>query len=494
MKNIPNKHRPDTLATSYPAVAIIIVTYNKIDFVLTLLKQLTDYAYPNTTVFVVDNNSRDGTPAVIRSQFPQINLIETGANLGGTGGFNHGLKAVLKHGSFKYVWLLDNDVEIKPGALEVLIETLEKRPDAAVAGSHIMQLDNPHVTNEIGAYVDLAGGRLLLNQHGTREWMHSREIYEVDYVAACSMLVRANVLKQVGLLDDFFIHYDDVDWCLRIKKQGHKVLACAASRIMHISANAKSTTWILYYDLRNILYLQHKHGNFGLRHYSKFAMLFLLYSIRDELCGKTEFGWLRYYAFRDFLHGNMGKCDSLPDIGTVSLKNRMDEIMDSHPTTILIQEPLKQVLFDKNETEHAAARGIDIISVCNSRESRFRGAPHTTQHLRLPENKILMAVKLVQIACTRRKADYLFVEIDRPCGLLGLGVKRIIHLVNGRCREEPGGFRRLLGTWRWPVLWFRLLARLLLFKLRHKKPVPYNTRQTIPIGVEFSKQGRNLGE
>jgi GT2 family glycosyltransferase len=277
--------RPGVLGSPFPRVGVVILTWNKKDYILALLDSLAKQPYPNWDVLVVDNCSSDHTKEAVLEKHPWVDLVTTPVNLGGSGGFNAGLCTMLKRGGYDYVWLLDNDVVVEPGALEVLVETLESRPDAAVAGSHMIQLDRPDTTNEIGADVDLARGRLLLGHHTWLSWLHQDEVFEVDYVAAASLLVRFPVLEEVGIWDDFFIHYDDVDWCLRIRGAGYAVLACAASRIRHLSANAKRVTWILYYDIRNILYLQDKHASYGFRHYLFFSLLLLLHAMRDELGG-----------------------------------------------------------------------------------------------------------------------------------------------------------------------------------------------------------------
>jgi GT2 family glycosyltransferase len=80
-------------------------------------------------------------------------------------------------------------------------------------------------------------------------------IFDVDYVAAASLLIRAEVAKKAGLWEDFFIHFDDVDWCLRIKEMGHRVVCVADSVIWHLSAAQKPITWARYYDVRNMLFL-----------------------------------------------------------------------------------------------------------------------------------------------------------------------------------------------------------------------------------------------
>ena len=100
--------------------------YEKKNYVLDLLISLRGIHYDNYQIVVVDNASTDGSVETIRSQFPNVDLIVNSKNLGGTGGFNTGIRYVLKKGGFKYVWLLDNDAEVEDGSSSAFPESLNR--------------------------------------------------------------------------------------------------------------------------------------------------------------------------------------------------------------------------------------------------------------------------------------------------------------------------------------------------------------------------------
>ncbi|NOT83259.1 MAG: glycosyltransferase family 2 protein [Methylococcaceae bacterium] len=274
------------MSTPRAKILIIIVTWNKKDYVIDLLNSLSGIMYPAELldILVVDNASDDGTVAALEKLFPAITLIRNTENLGGTGGFNTGLAWAFAQpdGQYEYLWLLDNDVVVHKHALSELVKALEHNPDAAVAGSTMLQLDYPWQINEMGAFVDRSRGTLVLNRHFeqvpgwraqplrdllsqevdlTQILTHCQATMDVDYVAAASLLIRAPIAKQSGLWLDFFIHFDDVEWCLRIANMGKRILVSANSLIWHLSAAAKVPSWILYYDNRNVLYLLEKHSD-----------------------------------------------------------------------------------------------------------------------------------------------------------------------------------------------------------------------------------------
>ena len=128
-------------------ILIIIVTWNKQDYVINLLNSLKHIQYPleNLDILVVDNASNDDTVKLIRQKFPTVKLICNSENLGGTGGFNTGLAWAFEQAedTYEYLWLLDNDVVVHENALQELLNTLDQNPDAAIADSTMMQLDYP---------------------------------------------------------------------------------------------------------------------------------------------------------------------------------------------------------------------------------------------------------------------------------------------------------------------------------------------------------------
>ncbi|MGH7791259.1 MAG: glycosyltransferase family 2 protein, partial [Thermodesulfobacteriota bacterium] len=91
-----------------PKVAVVIVSWNKKDYLLSLLNSLRNINYEHYEIIVVDNGSTDGSAEAIREEFPDIHTIAHLENIGGTGGFNTGMRYALLEGGFKYIWLLDN--------------------------------------------------------------------------------------------------------------------------------------------------------------------------------------------------------------------------------------------------------------------------------------------------------------------------------------------------------------------------------------------------
>ncbi len=150
-------------------ILIIIVTWNKKEYVIDLLNSLSAINFPRDQldILVIDNASNDGTVEALEAQFDDIQIICNAENIGGTGGFNTGLAWAFEQpeSRYDYLWLLDNDVVVHQNALSELVAILDDNADIAIAGSTMMQLDFPWRINEMGAFVDQQSGSLLFHRH-----------------------------------------------------------------------------------------------------------------------------------------------------------------------------------------------------------------------------------------------------------------------------------------------------------------------------------------
>jgi len=240
-----------------PKVAIIILTWNKKEYVLTLLGCIKSLDYKNYDVIVVDNASTDGTVKALRKSFPDIHLIVNSENLGGTGGFNSGMKYALGKGSYDYLWLLDNDVEVDKRALSTLVDVLESSKEIAIAGSAMYNLTDKDKLLELGYFIDLERGRFNNNMPPEPT---QKGFVIVDSVSSCSLCVSTEAIADVGIWDEsYFIYCDDVDWNIRFGEKGYKIACVPGSKIWHVPWLFKIGFTTAYYSNRNMMYLMSKH-------------------------------------------------------------------------------------------------------------------------------------------------------------------------------------------------------------------------------------------
>ncbi len=296
--------------SDHPKVAIVIVTWNKISYVMELLTSLRSINYDNHDIIVVDNASTDDTCQTIREQFPHVNLIVNSENLGGTGGFNTGLRYVLEKGGYKYTWLLDNDAVVERETLIELVKVMEEDNEVGITGSVIMEPDMDMIV-ELGAFVSWSIGTWKPNYRNNRlSAMEEIGTTEVDYVAACSSLVRNEALYKIGVMDErYFIHWDDIDLSLRAKQAGYKVMASPKSKAYHGLEDKPINPLISYYDIRNGLLTITKHQSGAKR------FLYILNMLRGTgkgvvyslLSGLHTTSKLLIYGPLDFIRGKFYK-------------------------------------------------------------------------------------------------------------------------------------------------------------------------------------------
>ncbi len=298
-----------------PKVSIVIVNWNKREDVLKLLASLKTIEYDNYEIIVVDNASTDGSVEVIRKNFPEVALIVNKENLGGTGGFNTGIKYALENTDCKYIWLLDNDAEVERKTLIELVKAMETNPEIGIAGSRIMSPDRRNLLVEAGGFihwhsVTWTPHLRYINENDYR----GTNIIETDYVAACSALIRVDALKKTGFMDGrFFLHWDDIDLCLRFKENGYRVVSVFSSRVFH-GVEKGFNPLILYYDFRNGLLIMSKRLN-GIK---RLIFMFFLLKLNMEsmvffvLEKKFYKARLLIYSIRDFLFNRFYKLEHGP--------------------------------------------------------------------------------------------------------------------------------------------------------------------------------------
>jgi len=249
--------------TEYPLVYIIVLTWNGKTDTLECLKSLQDLAYPNAKILVVDNASEDGTAEAVRASFPMVELVCTNSNLRFAGGNNTGIENALRHGA-DYVLLLNNDTVVDRDFLTRLVQTAEEQQQIGIVGPKVYYYGEPK-------RIWFAGGRIewwkgWVSHIGIRETDECQydAVREVDYITGCCMLVKRGVIDAVGALDErFYLYGEDVDWCIRARRAGFKVVYVPSSHIWHkvSTSSGGHLSWFKNWNkLKSLLRLMAKYA------------------------------------------------------------------------------------------------------------------------------------------------------------------------------------------------------------------------------------------
>lgn len=256
-----------------PQVAVVVVAWNGVEDTLHCLTALRQLRTPGVATVLVDNASHDGTPATVRRYFPEIAVIENATNRGYVEANNQGIAWALEAGA-EWVLLLNNDVVLAPDALEELLAVSEAASDAGfgkvgILGPLMQRTLRPDIT-DLGGDLDFTWGTVRLRRYEPE--MAKRRWLPVDYVWGCTLLARAEVFRQVGLLDPRYVAYfEDADLCVRARKAGYRTMVALRAQSTHKvgGAGEKRYLWQTFYRLRN-------HTLFFLRYASGWQRLTLI--------------------------------------------------------------------------------------------------------------------------------------------------------------------------------------------------------------------------
>ena len=235
-------------------VGIVICNYNKKDYIVNCIRSVLAQSYQDFELYVVDNASTDGSAEAIRSEFPveRVHLIENKENLGGSGGFNTGLRLCLEN-DYQYLMCVDNDILMAEDNVERLVAFMEKHPEVGMAGSKINLMDAPEFLQSYGCVIDFEKYNFF--DYHKREKESESNIQEFEYctfVPACSLIVRTEVVKKVGIMpEDNFIYWDDMEWGYLVNKAGWKVAVYRDAAIRHKTGGVATNTFARYYLWRN---------------------------------------------------------------------------------------------------------------------------------------------------------------------------------------------------------------------------------------------------
>ncbi len=243
------------------SVAIVVVTYNRADLLEPMLAGLTKLDPAPDAVIVVDNASSDRTPQVLAAA--DVQVIRSEENLGGAGGFHLGVRAAYEQG-FDRIWLMDDDVIPAPECLGVLLSydedclmAVREGTDGALAEYAATRFDLVH------PWAIKPKTASVVSTYARRSDMP--ETVELANVAFEGFMVRRRVVDEIGLPDaSYFIFYDDVDFALRARAAGHRILAVRDAvlvRQLDFDQQHDLAGWKGYYMYRNLFAVHFRYGD-----------------------------------------------------------------------------------------------------------------------------------------------------------------------------------------------------------------------------------------
>jgi N-acetylglucosaminyl-diphospho-decaprenol L-rhamnosyltransferase len=252
-------------------LSIIIVSWNVCDLLRDCLHAIYDTADTlDLEVIVVDSASHDDTVAMVRSEYPDVRLVACPENVGFAKGNNIGLE--MAHGP--YLFLLNPDTVVQPGAMQALVAYLTKNTAVGMVAPQLLNNDGT-VQSSRRRFPTTATG------YWESTWLQPyapahilRDYYmldqpdaattEVDWVQGAAMLIRRGVYEQVGGLDEaYFMYSEELDWCRRIRMAGWSIVYLPTAQVTHYqgkSSEQASTRRHINFNRAKLRYYQKYHG------------------------------------------------------------------------------------------------------------------------------------------------------------------------------------------------------------------------------------------
>ena len=245
-----------------PDLTISIISYNTSD----LLKGCLNSVYENIRgikfeVIVIDNNSTDDSPGMLKKEFPQVTLIQNKGNVG----FARANNQAFNRSKGRFFLLLNSDTEVLSHSIEEMVEFIDLHPEVGAVGCRLVFPDgtpqpyiskflnlssalwtvflgflnvktlvrSPKWKKFIAKYFGSIVGRTI-NLYLSHYLEDGKTVQEVDRVSGACMLVRHETIKDVGLLDEsFFMYAEDSDWCFRMRQKNWKIYVLPEVKVVH---------------------------------------------------------------------------------------------------------------------------------------------------------------------------------------------------------------------------------------------------------------------
>jgi GT2 family glycosyltransferase len=265
-----------------PDIRVVIPTYNRVDDLLLCVDSLIRAGINQEQVIIVDNHSEDETVQKVQQAFPRVKLFALDKNLGATGASNIGFEYALGEGA-DFILRLDSDTIVDPNFLQPLVQIAVNDPLVGLVAPKIYYYQPPDEIWYAGADAHPWHYGAIHTHRREKDSLNNSQTREVDYAWGASMLIRGEVLEKTGGFDtDFFVYYEELDFCQRIQKLGYKLMYEPQSHIWHKVGSSAHNAWTAYHWNRSKMLFYRKHAR-GVLHRVLLVIYAFAYACSDAL-------------------------------------------------------------------------------------------------------------------------------------------------------------------------------------------------------------------
>lgn len=281
--------------TKLPLVSIVTVNYNQAQVTCELLETLQHLSYPHVEVIVVDNGSKEGYE-IFQEKYPFIVFVRVEINNGFASGNNAGMKVA----KGDYILMLNNDTEVLPGFLEPLVARMQSDSKIGLLSPKLLYYYAPGIIQYAGATaINPYTGRgfsLGFKQLDDGRFDTAMQTYRAHGAA---MMVSREAFEKVGLMyEEFYLYYEEMDYCEMIKRAGYTIWYEPASAVQHKESvtNKRNSPLKTYYLARNrVWFMQRNFSSFQFFVFCVYMVLFIVPKSTLLHLLKAEFAHLKAF-------------------------------------------------------------------------------------------------------------------------------------------------------------------------------------------------------
>jgi GT2 family glycosyltransferase len=297
-----------------PLVYTVILHDSRLNDTIACLESLIQSDYKSNKIILLDIYSTDSSASVLKQKYPEVQIHQLPANLGYAGNNNAGIKIALEQGA-DWVFILNNDTVLASSSLSSMIEAGECDPAVGIVGPMVYHFKDPET-------IQSAGGILGKNWETLHQGMNEYDrgqfgtVREVDWISGCAILARRGLIDQVGGFDpEYFLYWEEAEWCIRARRAGWKVLHVPQAKLWHkgVQQDYQPRPYVTYYMTRNYLFTLSKHRAPLKIRLTSLIIVFqtlLSWSLRPRWRHKREHRNAMWWGLIDFLNRRQGPMPS----------------------------------------------------------------------------------------------------------------------------------------------------------------------------------------
>jgi GT2 family glycosyltransferase len=270
-----------------PLVSIISVNYNGLEVTREMIDSIRSNTYSNVEIIVVDNASEKSPKEFLNHFYPEVKVIESKENLGFAGGNNLGIQ----ESKGAYLFFLNNDAELTNGAIESILDLFNQNPKIGVVSpkicfhKEVSEIASDPQSSDILQYVGTTSVHPITARNQTigsleKDQNQYTKAQKTAYAHGAAMVVKREIIEKVGLMpEEFFLYYEELDWCEQIERAGYEIYVQPNAKIYHKeswSVDKISTLKTFYMNRNRILFMRRNRQSWQLVGFCLFLIFFTL--------------------------------------------------------------------------------------------------------------------------------------------------------------------------------------------------------------------------